>query len=108
MLESASSKPYKFRTYLRHNNITCVISLFFAELLGGRPIGRTPDSESGYPGSSPGLPAKFFLADIPPNYPELCGKNLEILGVAIRNEILKFGFVIEDFQVGIPETPIQV
>jgi hypothetical protein len=27
--------------------------------LGGRPIGRTPDSGSGYPGSSPGLPAKF-------------------------------------------------
>jgi hypothetical protein len=38
--------------------------------------------------------AKFFLADIPPNYHELRGKNLEILGVAIRNEILKFGFVI--------------
>jgi hypothetical protein len=28
MLESASSKPFIFRTYLRHNNITCVISLF--------------------------------------------------------------------------------
>ena len=28
--------------------------------LGGRPIGRTPDSDSGYPGSSPGLPAKLF------------------------------------------------
>src|SRR6266699_3168639 len=25
--------------------------------MGGRPIGRTPDSGSGYPGSSPGLPA---------------------------------------------------
>jgi hypothetical protein len=34
--------------------------------------------------------------------------HLETLGVAIRNEILKFGFVIEDFQVGILETPIQV
>ena len=53
-------------------------------------------------------PAKSSLADIPPNYQELRGKNLEILGVAIRNEILKFGFVIEDFQVGILETPIQV
>ena len=29
-------------------------------LLGGRPIGRTPDSGSGYPGSSPGLPANLF------------------------------------------------
>ena len=28
--------------------------------MGGRPIGRTPDSGSGYPGSSPGLPAKSF------------------------------------------------
>ena len=28
--------------------------------LGGRPIGRTPDSDSGYPGSSPGLPANLF------------------------------------------------
>src|SRR5947209_18009877 len=28
--------------------------------MGGRPIGRTPDSGSGYPGSSPGLPAKLF------------------------------------------------
>jgi hypothetical protein len=56
----------------------------------------------------PGLPAKFFLADFPRNYRELPGKNLEILGVANRNEILKFGFVIEDFQVGILETPIQV
>jgi hypothetical protein len=53
-------------------------------------------------------PAKSSLADIPPNYQELHGKNLVILGVAIRNEILKFGFVIEDFQVGILETPIQV
>ena len=26
-------------------------------LLGGRPIGRTSDSGSEYPGSSPGLPA---------------------------------------------------
>ena len=59
-------------------------------------------------GWSPGLPAKSSLADIPPHYRELHGKNLEILGVAIRNEILKFGFVIEDFQVGILETPIQV
>src|SRR5437660_780278 len=29
-------------------------------VLGGRPIGRTPDSGSGYPGSSPGLPANLF------------------------------------------------
>ena len=28
-------------------------------VLGGRPIGRTPDSGSGYPGSSPGLPANL-------------------------------------------------
>ena len=28
--------------------------------MGGRPIGRTPDSGSGYPGSSPGLPANLF------------------------------------------------
>ena len=32
----------------------------FVALLGGRPIGRTPDSGSGYPGSSPGLPANLF------------------------------------------------
>ena len=31
---------------------------FCSSPLGGRPIGRTPDSDSGYPGSSPGLPAK--------------------------------------------------
>ena len=43
-----------------------------------------------------------------PQLPELRRKNLEVLGVAIRNEILKFGFVVEDFQVGILETPIQV
>jgi hypothetical protein len=48
------------------------------------------------------------LADIPPNYHELRRKNLEVLGVAIRNEILKFGFVIEDFQVRVFKTPIQV
>ena len=59
-------------------------------------------------GWSSGLPGKFSLADIPLNYHVLRGKNLEVLGVAIRNEILKFGFVIEDFQVGILETPIQV
>ncbi|SRR6266481_8459208 len=53
-------------------------------------------------------PSQILPADIPPNYHELRGKNLEILGVAIRDEILKFGFVIEDFQVGILETPIQV
>jgi hypothetical protein len=29
--------------------------------VGGRPIGRTPDSDSGYPGSSPGLPANLFV-----------------------------------------------
>ena len=34
--------------------------LFSSQRLGDRPIGRTPDSESGYPGSSPGLPAKLF------------------------------------------------
>src|SRR6266850_7628754 len=32
---------------------------FYSSPLGGRPIGRTPDSGSGYPGSSPGLPAKI-------------------------------------------------
>ena len=32
-----------------------------AKMLGGRPIGRTSDSESDYPGSSPGLPAKFIF-----------------------------------------------
>jgi hypothetical protein len=31
--------------------------VFPSQRLGDRPIGRTPDSESGYPGSSPGLPA---------------------------------------------------
>jgi hypothetical protein len=36
----------------------CVTIPFYSSRLGGRPIGRTPDSESGYPGSSPGLPAK--------------------------------------------------
>src|SRR5579859_892587 len=34
---------------------------FCSSLLGGRPIGRTPDSGSGYPGSSPGLPANLLL-----------------------------------------------
>jgi hypothetical protein len=34
--------------------------LFSSHRLGDRPIGRTPDSESGYPGSSPGLPANLF------------------------------------------------
>src|SRR5258705_8777547 len=34
--------------------------------------------------------------------------HLEILVVALRTEILKFGFVIEYFQVGILKTPIQV
>jgi hypothetical protein len=29
-------------------------------MLGGRPIGRTSDSESDYPGSSPGLPANLL------------------------------------------------
>jgi hypothetical protein len=33
---------------------------FCSSPLGGRPIGRTPDSDSGYPGSSPGLPANYF------------------------------------------------
>ena len=33
---------------------------FYSSPLGGRPIGRTPDSDSGYPGSSPGLPANRF------------------------------------------------
>src|SRR6266478_1249336 len=33
---------------------------FYSSPLGGRPIGRTPDSGSGYPGSSPGLPANLF------------------------------------------------
>ena len=37
----------------------CCHFLQFSLRLGGRPIGRTPDSGSGYPGSSPGLPAKF-------------------------------------------------
>jgi hypothetical protein len=32
---------------------------FFLPRLGGRTIGSTSDSESDYPGSSPGLPAKF-------------------------------------------------
>ena len=36
---------------------------FCSCLLGGRPIGRTPDSGSGYPGSSPGLPANLLLTD---------------------------------------------
>ena len=35
--------------------------LFCLPRLGGRTIGSTSDSESDYPGSSPGLPAKFFL-----------------------------------------------
>jgi hypothetical protein len=39
----------------------CVTIPFYSSRLGGRPIGRTPDSESGYPGSSPGLPAKFLF-----------------------------------------------
>jgi hypothetical protein len=33
----------------------------------------------------PGIPAKFFLADTPPNYHEFRRKNLEVLGVAIRD-----------------------
>ena len=33
-------------------------------LLGGRPIGRTPDSGSGYPGSSPGLPANSYFQQL--------------------------------------------
>ena len=36
------------------------VPFFSSQRLGDRPIGRTPDSESGYPGSSPGLPAKLF------------------------------------------------
>src|SRR5258708_28474461 len=36
---------------------------FYSSPLGGRPIGRTPDSGSGYPGSSPGLPANLKLAE---------------------------------------------
>jgi len=39
----------------------CVTIPFYSSRLGGRPIGRTPDSESGYPGSSPGLPAKYLV-----------------------------------------------
>ena len=38
----------------------CAAIPFCSSLLGGRPIGRTPDSGSGYPGSSPGLPANLF------------------------------------------------
>ena len=41
----------------------CCDFFFSSQRLGDRPIGRTPDSESGYPGSSPGLPAKLFCAD---------------------------------------------
>jgi hypothetical protein len=35
---------------------------FCSSPLGGRPIGRTPDSDSGYPGSSPGLPANLLVS----------------------------------------------
>src|SRR5712692_1249985 len=35
--------------------------------LGGRSIGRTSDSGSDYPGSSPGLPANLFLLRFLPN-----------------------------------------
>src|SRR5215469_15911378 len=47
-------------------------------LLGGRPIGRTPDSGSGYPGSSPGLPANLFneLAKVLPPPWEHLGTEL--------------------------------
>jgi hypothetical protein len=38
----------------------CATIPFYSSRLGGRPIGRTPDSESGYPGSSPGLPANLL------------------------------------------------
>ena len=50
---------------------------FCSSPLGGRPIGRTPDSDSGYPGSSPGLPANllestgYLLSKIFPR--DLCG-----------------------------------
>jgi hypothetical protein len=37
-----------------------MIQVLRYQQLGDRPIGRTPDSESGYPGSSPGLPAILF------------------------------------------------
>ena len=40
--------------------------VFVPPRLGGRLIGRTADSDSAYPGSSPGLPAKIiFDAFIP-------------------------------------------
>jgi hypothetical protein len=38
----------------------------FLPRLGGRLIGRTADSDSAYPGSSPGLPAK-----LPRHIPEM-------------------------------------
>ena len=42
---------------------------FCSSPLGGRPIGRTPDSDSGYPGSSPGLPANHSHSmGYPPSY----------------------------------------
>ena len=42
--------------------------LFCSSPLGGRPIGRTPDSDSGYPGSSPGLPANLLASNIYKSY----------------------------------------
>src|SRR5215469_17470662 len=52
-----------------------------SKVLGGRPIGRTPDSGSGYPGSSPGLPANLFneLAKAPPSNLRTLGNRMRLL-----------------------------
>src|SRR6202022_3237760 len=55
---------------------------FCSSPLGGRPIGRTPDSGSGYPGSSPGLPAKMLSPVRPKGY-AACGdaRSSEVVSI---------------------------
>ena len=67
MLTSGGVPIYSRKVEVQLPFLTLLLSLLsFSPRLGGRPIGRTPDSDSGYPGSSPGLPANItFIGFLP-------------------------------------------
>jgi hypothetical protein len=90
-VDGKCSPVYSRKVGVRSRILPCHCYFRSTPRLGGRPIGRTPDSGSGYPGSSPGLPANLFnYLGASSHFRDANSRLFENLGSVLRRKLVHF------------------